>query len=166
MSGEDLLDQIYDWLSRKHPDGPAWHKVGFHCFRDCAPIVRAVLAMDAVEGEVSNGAWGQLLWNTYPNWREVLALAKAGYDSMHASEQSSAIDSLSARFSEYEAMCAEAMARVEQTGFDREFGEFTSIGYADVGFRPQFAFLEESLQDKRLHWLAQHHAAVQRATAT
>ena len=165
MSGEELLDQIYDWLSRRYPDGPEWDKAGFHCFRDCDPMIRAVLAMDAVEGEVSNGAWGQLLWNTFPNWREVLTLAKAGYDSMLAPEQSSAIDSLSTKFSEYEAKCAEAMARAEHTGFGQEFGEFTSIGYADVGFRPQFAFLDGSLQEKRCLWLAQDPAAVHRATA-
>ena len=164
MSGEDVLDQIYDWLSRRHPDGPEWDKVGFHCFRDCDPIVRAVLAMDAVEAEVSNGAWGQLLWNTYPNWREVLTLAKTGYESMQASEQSAAIDSMATKFSEYESKCAEAMARVEQTSFEQEFGEFTSIGYADVGFKPQFAFLDESLQTKRSLWLAQNQAAVDRAT--
>ena len=165
MSGEELLEQIYDWLSRRHPDGPEWDKADFHCFRDCDPIVRSIVAMDALEGEISNGAWGQFLWNTYPNWREILALAKSGYDSMDAAEQTLAIDLLAEKLSENEAHCAAAMARVDHTSFDQEFGNFTSIGYSDIGFKPQFAFMDESLINKRYQWLVKHAAVIQHATA-
>ena len=95
----------------------------FHCFRDCDHIIRAVVAMDTVEGEITNGAWGQLLWNAHPHWREVISLAKSGYSAMGATEQAMAIDQLSAKLGEYESQCAASMARVADTSFDQEFGE-------------------------------------------
>ena len=165
MSGEVLLEQIYDWLARRHPDGPEWNRPEFHCFRDCDPIVRSIVAMDTVEQEVSNGAWGQLLWNAFPNWREVLALAKSGYEHMGATAQVAAIDALASKLSEFEAQCAEAMSRADENSFDQEFGQFTAIGYSDVGFKPQLAFMDESLFEKRCQWLSEHRAAVQQAVA-
>lgn len=165
MTGEELLEHIYNWLSRKHPDGPEWERPDFHCFRDCDPIVRWIVAMDAVESEIANGAWGQLLWNTFPNWREVLTLAKSGYNAMGAIEQAQAIDQLAAKLSEYEAQCASAMALVDGRNFGEHFGKFTSIGYSDVEFKPQRALMDESLHARRCHWLFEQSKTIQRATA-
>lgn len=57
-----------------------------------------------------------------------------------------------------------ARGRVARTSFDQEFGSFTSIGYADVGFKAQLAFLDESVQDKRIRWLAEQEATINNAT--
>lgn len=165
VTGEELLEHTYNWLSRRHPDGPEWNRPDFHCFRDCDPIVRSIVAMDAVESEIANGAWGQLLWNTFPNWREVLTLAKSGYNSMGSVEQAQAIDQLAAKLVEYEVQCATAMARVEGGSFGEQFGNFTSIGYSDVEFKSQLAFMDESLHFRRCNWLHEQSVAIQRATA-
>ena len=84
---------------------------------------------------------------------------------MGATEQVQAIDQLVAKLSEYEAQCATAMARVNGSNFDEQFGSFTSIGYSDAGFTPQLAFMDESLHDKRCQWLLQHGSSIERATA-
>lgn len=166
MKSSSLQDQVYDWLARHYPEGPEWDKDGFHCFQDCAQIVRRLLAMDAVEGEISNGAWGQLLWNTFPNWRVVLDLARDGYESMGADGQVDAIPHLHAKLSEYESACDDARRRAEQGNFAQEFGAFTSIGYSDTSFKPQFAFLDEQLGALREAWLSRHRQEVLNAIGT
>jgi hypothetical protein len=165
MRGEELLEQVYDWLAAKHPDGPEWNRSGFDCFSDCHPLVRAIVAMDTVEGEVSNGAWGQLLWNTFPNWREVVSLARSGYEMMGAHEQVLAIDALALKLTEHEAACGAAMERASDADFGKEFGQFTAIGYADAKFKAQLAFTDESLQEKRCAWLSRCATEVQSALA-
>src|SRR3982751_3278244 len=109
MNARTLQERIYDWLAANYPEGPQWNQEGFHCFKDCHAIIRSLMAMDAVEGEIANGAWGQLLWNAFPNWRVVLDLAKDVYASMTANLQLEAIPLLYAKLSEYEKGCRAAM---------------------------------------------------------
>jgi len=165
MDAVTLQSRIYDWLATHYPDGPQWNHEGFHCFKDCHPIVRSLLAMDAVEGEISNGAWGQLLWNTFPNWRVVLDLAKDGYASMKATQQVDAIPLLYAKFSDYEKGCRAAMQRADNGNFEKEFGGFTSIGYSDAKFKPQLVLLDPELESLRRRWLEQNRDVVLAATA-
>jgi hypothetical protein len=165
MNAGSLQEQVYDWLASHYPDGPQWDHEGFHCFKDCHSIIRSVLAMDAVEGELSNGAWGQLLWNTFPNWRVVLDLAKDGYVSMTADRQIDAIPRLSAKLTEYEKGCRAAMQRAGKGNFEKEFGGFTSIGYSDSKFEPQLAFLDPNLGTLRERWLERNREVILRAIA-
>ena len=165
MTSTALQEQIYDWLAAHYPAGPEWTEEGFHCFRECHPIVRALMAMDALEGEISNGAWGQLLWNTFPNWRVVLELARDGYASMPAPEQLNAIPLLHAKLAEYEKGCRAAMQRAVAGNFEKEFAGFTSIGYSDSKFKPQIAFLDPNLGAARNQWLERNRAEVLKALA-
>lgn len=165
MNTSSLQEQIYAWLASHYPEGPQWNVDGFHCFKDCHPIVRSLVAMDAVEGEISNGAWGQLLWNTFPNWRAVIDLAKEGYISMGSTRQVDAIPILVAKLSEYERGCRAAMQRAASGNFEKEFGGFTSIGYSDSKFDAQMAFLDPSLESMRAEWLERNREAVRAAVA-
>ena len=165
MATEDLLEEIYNWLGANFPNGPEWDDPKFHCFSGCHPIIRAVAAMDSVEGEISNGAWGQLLWNTFPNWRTVLELAGEGYSMMRAEAQVNALSALTAKLAAHEIACAAAMARAESGNFDAEFGAFTSQGYSDVGFKAQSIFLDGNLEEMRRNWLSENRAAVLHAIA-
>lgn len=160
MDIHSLQEQIYDWLGANYPEGPQWHVSGFHCFKDCDPIIRQVVAMDAVEGEIANGAWGQLLWNTFPNWRTVLTLASEGYLSMEAKKQYDSIAQLKEKFSEHEMTCHEAILRASSGNFNEEFGAFTSIGYSDTSFQAQMTFLDENLPSSRGAWLERNRNAV------
>lgn len=163
MHSDSLQDLIYEWLSRRHPDGPEWHLAKFHCFNDCHPLIRSLVAMDAVEGEIANGAWGQLLWNTFPNWRTVLELAGVGYASMGAKLQQEAIPKLHEKLAAHEQACREAMQRAETGSFDAEFGTFTSIGYSDVSFKAQMSFLDENLTTSRSMWLERNRDEILKA---
>jgi len=165
VTSSPLQDRIYDWLAIHYPDGPRWNQPGFHCFKDCHPIIRSLLAMDTVENEITNGAWGQLLWNTFPNWRVVLDLAKEGYASMAAHGQLQAIPLLYAKLSEYERGCSAAMQRAASGNFEKEFGGFTSIGYSDASFKPQIAFLDGELSSARARWLEANREIVLAAIA-
>jgi hypothetical protein len=138
---DSLQEQTYGWLASRYPDGPQWNLEGFHCFKECHPLIRSLLAMDAVEGEISNGAWGQLLWNTFP------------------------IPILFAKLSEYEKGCRAAMQRAASGNFEKEFGGFTSIGYSDSKFEAQLAFVDPSLQALRTPWLEQNREAILTAIA-
>jgi hypothetical protein len=165
MTSDSLQDRIYGWLAVHHPDGPEWNKEGFHCFKECHPIIRSIVSMDALEGEISNGAWGQLLWNTFPNWRVVLEQAEAGYSGMPAPEQLQAIPLLHAKLSEYEKGCGAAMRRAASGSFEKEFGGFTSIGYSDSKFKPQLTFMDPNLSALREQWLERNRAEILRVIA-
>jgi hypothetical protein len=161
--GDDLQAQIYNWLGTHFPEGPEWNKAGFHCFESCPPLVRSMLAMDSVEAQIMNGAWGQLLWNTFPNWRTVLALAGQGYTMMGANAQVSAISMLAAKFAEHETACAAAIERAKTGDFNAEFGAFTTAGYADVNFKEQRLFLDPALKAMRTRWLNANRAVLHQA---
>jgi hypothetical protein len=166
MNGEAVLERIYDWLAANYPEGPEWDRPQFHCFRDCHPVVRAVVAMDTVEGEISNGAWGQLLWNTFPNWRDVLDLAANGYDMIGATTQANAIPALAEKLAAFESKCAAAMKRAETGSFETEFGNFTSTGYMDTLFTEQTLFTNADLPQIRHEWLSANQAVVLQAITT
>jgi hypothetical protein len=154
MRGIDVQERIYEWLSERYPEGPDWAQPGFHCFRACPLSIRMVPAIDSLESEVSNGAWGQLLWNTFPNWRELLETAIAGYELIGADSHAGAARQLTAKLEAHESDCALAQAAVaDDESFNRAFGKFTSPGYVDVEFSAQVTIANSDSDTKRLAWL-------------
>jgi hypothetical protein len=118
-------------------------------------------AIDSIESEVSNGAWGQLLWNTLPNWQELLETARDGYLLIGANSHASAVDELAVKLGEHAASCAAAQAEVtDAESFNRTFGRFTAPGYADVKFSAQVTIANSDSDVKRLAWLEANERAV------
>jgi hypothetical protein len=163
MRGNEIQERVYDWLAEHYPEGPEWDRPGFHCFRDCPLPIRMIPAIDSLEAEVSNGAWGQLLWNTLPNWRALLQTAVDGYELIGALEHAAAARDLQAKLAEHEAACSKAQATVtDEDSFSRAFGKFTSEGYADVEFAAQMTIASSDSDSIRLGWLEANQATVLR----
>lgn len=161
MRGIDIQNRVYDWLAEHYPEGPEWHRAGFHCFRDCPLPIRMIPAIDTLESEVSNGAWGQLLWNTLPNWRELLETARDGYALIGADSHAAAVGQLVCKLGEHAVACAKAQAEVSDAdSFNRSFGRFTAPAYADVEFSAQVTIANADSDSRRLAWLEANEQAV------
>ena len=154
MRGKDIQERIYAWLGQQYPEGPEWERPGFHCFRDLPLSIRMIPAIDSLEAEVSNGAWGQLLWNTLPNWRELLRIAEDGYTLIGAAGHAGAVRELRSKLSDHESACRAAQETVfDEESFGRAFGKFTAEGYADTDFPAQVTIANSDSDEMRLRWL-------------
>ena len=161
MRGANIQNRVYGWLSERYPEGPELARAGFHCFRECPLSIRMIPAIDTLESEISNGAWGQLLWNTLPNWRELLATATDGYLLIGAHAHASAARELAVKLAEHAEACAQAQAAVtDEDSFNRSFGRFTSPGYGDVDFSAQVTIANADSEQSRLAWLEANSQSV------
>lgn len=161
MRGTEVQERVYEWLAEHYPEGPNWDQPGFHCFRDCPAAIRMIPAIDTLEGEVANGAWGQLLWNCLPNWRELLRYAEEGYILIGADEYAAATRQLAEKLADHEAACVAAQAEVhDDESFNRAFGRFTSSGYGDIDFLAQVTIANRDSDPKRLAWLEANRRGV------
>jgi hypothetical protein len=165
--GERIERMIYDWLERNYPEGPTWYD---HSEKDISPAleIRMISAFGAVEYNLSNGGWAQFLWNCFPHWRAIIALAKEGYRLIGAPEQSDALDNLYALCERDEQECAE-MQRKSVENYDESddshpyFAAFTARSYSAPGNDWEGLFWDEALYEKRLTWLAANEPRVRRA---
>ena len=161
-TGETVQDLIYEWLFAHYPDGPRWIDPDFDAYRNVPIEIGMISAFDAIESNMSNGGWAQVLWNCYGCWREMISIAKQGYALIEATDQVLALDELQ-RICELNAGdCAAAMS--VEDGTTRNFGEFTARSYGVTGLDWQARFYDQSgIYEKRLAWLANNEHAVRRA---
>jgi hypothetical protein len=165
--GKEVQSLIYDWLRLVHPDGPLWGDADFDCFGNTPIEIKMIPAFDAVEFNIENGGWAQLLWNCFANWRQLVQIAKQGYQMIGAAPQSTALDKLYALCTHDEQECEQARAQASQASDDeasRVFAEFTRRSYGKRGFDWEALFFADSgIHEKRLEWLAANEARVRKA---
>jgi hypothetical protein len=163
--GERVERLICDWLDRNYPEGPTWY--GRPAAKAPPLEIKMIPAFGAIEYNISNGGWAQFLWNCFPDWREIINVAKDGYLLIGAPEQSAALTVLWTLCERDERECDEmhkrAMEEWKKTpdGWSAIFGEFTSRSYSAPtnDWEPLFY----DVYEKRLTWLAANEARVRQA---
>jgi hypothetical protein len=125
-------------------------------------------AFDAIEYNIGNGGWSQVLWNCFANWRRLIEIAKEGYVLIGAGRQASALDDLHALCIRDEQECLRARnhaANISDDEASRCFVEFTRRSYGkNRGYDWEELFFSDSgLYERRLEWLAANEARVRKA---
>ena len=129
MTPKKLESAIYAWFESHYPDGPHWQEAGWHCFESAPLELKMFPAFDAVDYNLTNGGWAQLLWNCYSNWRRLLDICEQGYRLIGAGAQAAAIPALRARLAADEAECAAFMKQADATTFEMVFADYTARSY-------------------------------------
>ncbi|WP_075111691.1 DMP19 family protein [Noviherbaspirillum massiliense] len=126
--------------------------------------MRYIVAFDSVEEEITNGGWAQLLWNTYPNWRELLEIAREGYAYFGDDHRASTIAKLSKVFGEHENDCAKYMQKcIDEESFNKNFAEFTYRGYGSKPLYGEEIFFSDG---PRLTWLVEKRRVIEAVIGT
>ncbi len=163
MNGDQIQDLIYDWLGKFYPDGPGWHDPGFDCFGNTPIEIKMISAFDAIEYNIGNGGWAQLLWNCFGQWRRLIEIAKEGYQLIGALEQSAALDKLYALCERDERECEEAILQESNRDDESEFGDFTSRSYGRLDGETEWEALffdDSGVYEKRLAWLVANEGRI------
>lgn len=160
MAGEQLQNLIYQWLDKNFPNGMDWQSTDDRDLQ--MPLeIKMILAFDALEANIDNGGWAQLLWNCLGHWRLLLKIAKNGYLTIGAFPQAEAIDRVWALCEESESGCAIAQAVAGDT-LDG-FAEFTARSYGAGPDWQELFYHSAPVYDQRLVWLEHNEALVRRA---
>jgi hypothetical protein len=160
MNGEQTQELIYDWLGSNLPDGVDWQNSD-HVELNLAVEIKMILAFDALEYNIDNGGWAQLLWNCLGQWRVLLEIAEEGYNTIGALPQARAIREIWKLCAESELECTIALSAAGDTADG--FAEFAARSYA-VGPDWQELFYHNSTAyEQRLSWLQRNAARVRRA---
>src|SRR5258706_14941159 len=104
MDGERVQALIYDCLNKPYP-AANWQDPDFDCYGGAPLEVTMISAFDAIEYNIANGGWSQVLWNCLGRWRELLDIAAEGYALIGASEQVDALRELHALCARDEKEC-------------------------------------------------------------
>jgi hypothetical protein len=162
MNAEHIQDLVYNWLTEHYPDGANWMDPDFDAFADVPIEIKMISAFDALEYNIANGGWSQVLWNCYGCWRELIAIAREGYVTIGAPERASALADLQALCEEHESACEAAL--LAEDGSMNSFAEFTRRSYGAKGNDWQRLFWSDSgIYEQRLAWLEQNEHRVRRA---
>lgn len=162
MNGEELQGQIYSWLEQHYPEGPRWMDPEFDALGETAIEIKMISAFDAIEANLANGGWAQVLWNCFGSWRKLIGIAEEGYALIGAQEQVVALGQLRDLCERNADECAQAMA-LEDGSMER-FAEFTSRSYGETGNNWERLFFDDSgLYELRLAWLENNQERVLRA---
>ena len=142
--------------------------MGFDGYADAPHEFRILNAHWALEYNISNGGWGQFLWNCRGGWRILLRLAEQGYELLDCPEQVRAVKKLRQLCKENEADCDEHLRlAVEKDDFSY-FGAFCRLGYPDPlrkGKTWQSAFYQSDgeIRRKRHAWLVANASMIRKA---
>lgn len=162
MTGEQIQDMIYDWLNEHYPEGPLWIEPEFDAYENVPIEIKMVSAFDALEYNISNGGWSQVLWNCYGTWRKLIDIAREGYTLIDAQEQTQALDALYALCERDEKECETGLAT--EDGSMESFTEFTSRSCVVDGDDWEELFWSDSgVYEKRLAWLQANESRVRKA---
>ena len=160
--GEQLEHRIGDWFEERYQGKPGWNSMGFDGYADAPHEFRILNAHWALEYNISNGGWGQFLWNCRGAWRILLWLAEQGYRELDCPEQVRAVKKLKRLCQENEADCDKYQRlAVEKDDFSY-FGAFCERGY---GKKWQSAFYDEhgEIRRKRHAWVVANASMIRRA---
>lgn len=129
----------------------------FDAFVGMPMEIRMYAAFDALERNIGNGGWSQVLWNCHGSWRKLIAIAREGYLTIGAMEQATALDRLQTLCERDEAECRSALLAKDRSGLS--FSQFTSRSYGAKGEDWERLFCPGSNLDKqRLDWLEANEA--------
>ena len=164
MDGEKVQDLIYNWLNRHYPEGPGWQDPDFDCYGDAPIEIKMISAFDAVEYNIGNGGWSQVLWNCFGCWRKLLEIAAEGYTLIGAPERADALRELYVLCERDEKECEKVIYTDTPSEDTEDFAEFTRRSYGVTGNDWQRLFwFDSGIYEKRLEWLAQNEARIRRA---
>lgn len=157
MSGEEVEESIIEWLRHRYPDGSDWQNSNFHCFADEPLEFKMIPVFQAIEYNIDNGGWSQLLWNCFGTWSRMVEIGAEGYKLIGAQPQREALELLREVLTAHEAECASFMRKAARKPDSATFAEFTKRSYAQPGNDWQDLFYYDSgIYELRLAWLAAH----------
>lgn len=162
MTGEEIEETVIDWLAERYPEGPDWQNPKFHCLETEPLLLKMIPAFQAIEYNLGNGGWSQLLWNCFGTWRRLLEIAAEGYELIGAKEQQDALKPLHEVLSRDEAECARYLQMAADEEGSETFAEYTSRSFAKPGYEWQSVFYYDSgIIELRHAWLEAHAAEIQ-----
>lgn len=162
MNGKHVERLVYDWLQAHYPDGANWMDPEFDAFADVPWEIQMIAAFDALEYNIGNGGWSQVLWNCHGRWRELIAIARKGYTTIGATDQAAALTRLEALCERDEAECRSAI--LSSAGSKNAFSNFTRRSYGANGEDWERLFWPSSdAGRKRLEWLEANEERVRDA---
>ena len=162
MTGAQVETAVGNWLARHFPGEQDWGDEGFHCFEGLPLELRMLPAHWAVEYNISNGGWAQLLWNCFGSWRRLIRIACDGYRLIGADQQAVALENARVLFERNEEECALFIRLAIAEDDFSYFGKFTGLSYGEKGNDWQDLFCDEALYARRLAWLEQNQAVIMR----
>ena len=154
-------------LDERDPDGPRWGKADYHALAAEPFEIRMLCVMDSLEYNVSNGGWGQFLWNCVAHWRVMLDIAEKAYVLTGAPDHAAIIPELRrcCDHCEADAIASRARAAAERNylveGYPM-FGEFLDRARAYDDGNWQTVFYGEQAWHARLRWLAANDGLMRR----
>src|SRR6266704_6749178 len=163
MTGTEVERRIRDWLNRYFPSGPEWFDPEFNCLAGAPLEVRMISVFDALEYNVSNGGWSQVLWNCFGRWRDVLNISEQGYLLMGEPGAARAVCTMRPLLEANEPKCIEFLHRaILERGSDKgtAFADFTMRSYAGGEFEGEPLLQDSQLYERRMAWLEKHQQHV------
>ena len=161
MTGEEINAQIWKWLERRFPVDTGWQDPEFHCYAAVPLEIALVPTHAALEYNISNGGWSQVLWNCFGCWRQLLTLGEKGYALIGATAQAEAIKELQILCEKNETECLRFMQLAARKNDFSYFGKFTSRSYggSECDWEDLF-FSSSGVSEQRLAWLEEHEGLI------
>ena len=161
MTGNEVEARIWEWLQHTFPNDKGWQDPQFHCYRDVPLEIALVDAHAALEYNINNGGWSQVLWNCFGCWRQLLDLAGQGYTLIGASAQAEELKALYRLCERDEADCLRFMQRAAKKKDFSYFSKFTSRSYGGSEWDGEDLFFYGSgVGEMRRAWLAEHQEKI------
>jgi hypothetical protein len=156
--GQRIQNSIYAWFDRRYPDVRAWFGPASAEYAPASIEVRAVIALDAIEYNISNGGWSQLLWNCLPAWRLILDDGQHAYSQMGAMEQAAELRRIHDLCLRDEAQCGRLTA-IHDPEMEN-FARFTSRSAAGECREHLYYDSSYKLYALRLLWMSRERTRI------
>lgn len=161
--GEHLENQIREFLASRFPNDSGWQDEQFHCFAGVPLELRMIPAFDALEYNIGNGGWSQVLWNCFGTWRELVRIGTEGYALTGATENVAAMGTLRSLLEANEVECREFMHLADVEDDFSYFAKFTARSYGTpVQEWERCFYFDSDLEERRYTWLHANSARIQR----
>ncbi|QDU42635.1 hypothetical protein Mal52_11020 [Symmachiella dynata] len=161
MDGETVESRVFQWLEKYYPDGVGWQNPDSDCLGDAPIEIKLVAATNTIEYNISNGGWGQFLWNCHGTWRRLLAIGHEGYKLIGADAQADALQELGVLCERDIEECREYIRRADAEQDFKYPASFTAqrVFFEEDHWTNLF-YSTSGVYEKRLEWLEKNQERV------